>query len=273
MNESVESSNQLDEIKTEEHAETNDTEINGINESKDDDLKSNGNIKSNPNAPQIPITTVYAMDLHNNLLFADQKQYIDIRPSKEYDTSRIIRFINIPINSDEVLVAERLFDCSEFIWYGHGRHFKLYVVSNQEMMDKGTDIEWYRYLGAMLLKIKMKDDAFERHFAGFNVLNTDFDTFAEDFSHLIRTDDPSHDDQVNLQYPNIVVADRLYLGDSDDAKNREFIVQFKITHILNVTIIVDNEFEDDEELDIQYLKREIMDNSQANMVEQLDVCL
>ena len=133
-----------DDIKTKENSTTNKTE-----QTTDDDLKT---AENNSDTPKLPITTIHPMELHNRLLFADQKQYIDIRPAKEYAASRIIRFINIPINSDEELVTERLFYCSEHCWafdsygvhYGHLPTFTLYVVSNQEMMDNGTDQEWYQ---------------------------------------------------------------------------------------------------------------------------------
>ena len=56
------------------------------------------------------------------------------------------------------------------------------------------------------------------------------------------------------QYPSIIIENKLLLGDSDDAENKQVMIDYKITHILNITQIVDNEFENDKELNIKYLR-------------------
>merc|ERR1712130_277343 len=50
-------------------------------------------------------------------------------------------------------------------------------------------------------------------------------------------------------YPNIILSDKLYLGDGRQAMNWTVIYNLKITHILNVTRLCPNQFDGKHSLD------------------------
>ena len=61
-----------------------------------------------------------------------------------------------------------------------------------------------------------------------------------------------------ITFPSIIIQDKLFLGDSSDAKNYDILHALGITHILNITTNVDNYFEDK---NITYKRLKILDRS------------
>lgn len=63
----------------------------------------------------------------------------------------------------------------------------------------------------------------------------------------------------SYKLPDEILSDKLYLGDFDDAMNEKVMEILKITHIINVTMLAENKFANDDKWNINYLKCEIHD--------------
>eukprot|EP01084_Bolivina_argentea_P234904 395432_1 len=222
-----------------------------------DELKEDNDSEKKVDFAKVPHTFCTGIDIHNILLFSWQKLFIDIRPENEYKKSHIKQFINIPINSNEQTVTKtfkKILD--EMNQY---KCIHIYCCTNKNIISNKLDIKWYEYIQQILCKhfIVEKDEENEDpkgyKFATFNTLDMDYETFEYKYKYLINIDNSKGNDRIR-QYPNIIIENKLYLGDSDDAYNKKIIINYGITHILNVTFECDNEFEDDKDLNIKYLQ-------------------
>ena len=68
-------------------------------------------------------------------------------------------------------------------------------------------------------------------------------------------------------YPCSILKGRLYLGDANHATSWYVIKNMRITHIANITDVVPNSFDDDDEKDITYLQIEAEDRSHEQLID------
>ena len=238
---------------------------------------------------QMELTMCSCADIHNRLLFSWQTLAIDIRSEKEYLQSHIKKFINIPLDSDEQNVLESIDNALECLCKSQSMPIDLYFYSNKEMIEKKLDTKWYKYIQKMiaikLKKEKEKEDAEdvpqypwnrdneEKYvFTSINVLDVDYQTFANKYKKLLNFDNSGQSDLVK-KYPSIIIENKLLLGDSDNAEDKNVMIEYGITHILNITQLVDNEFENDKELNIKYLRYELSDSPDENIADKFNDCI
>ena len=223
---------------------------------------------------QTEFSACSAVDIHNRLLFSWQTLFIDIRIEKEYEKGHIKKSINIPFSLDEEDVIEEI--KHELTSMSQNSKIDIYCYSNKQMMKNKTNIEWYKYIQSVINKefINQFDETSDFYKEGyqfgiFNILDIDYQSFANKYPKLLNLDMFKSSDTIK-QYPSIIIENKLLLGDSDDAENRQTMIDYKITHILNITQLIDNEFENDKELNIKYLRFQISDSPDTNIADKFE---
>eukprot|EP01084_Bolivina_argentea_P064867 118250_1 len=214
------------------------------------------------------------IDLHNALNFWYNKIFIDIRTAKQYSINSIRKFINIPMDMNETLAVAALGNV--FTDNLKQRSLDIYCCCDNDTINKKLDIIWYKYLHQLLVKQFCKTNENKKGFIlnSFNISSFGFETIEKRYNYLTINSDPKYRKIAQLQFPNIIIEGKLLLGDHEHAENRDVIVHFGITHIINVTNVVDNQFENDEKLNyLKYLKCELLDIPEANIDEFFSKCI
>ena len=102
----------------------------------------------------------------------------------------------------------------------------------------------------------------------FHVLSVKFDLFKQKYDYYCGHDnDYMVNDKVNEEYANIIIQDKLYLGDGKHSKKEQMMKDFRITHILNCTKDYCNKFEDK---GIKYLRIPINDNETDDIFQHFE---
>lgn len=103
----------------------------------------------------------------------------------------------------------------------------------------------------------------------FYILSVSFDKFQSRFPFYCNNlNNDQLSDKINEQYPNIIIPNRLYLGDATQSQNKIVINDLNITHILNVTKDWNNKFEND--TNIKYLRIAINDNETDDIFQHFE---
>ncbi len=104
------------------------------------------------------------------------------------------------------------------------------------------------------------------------MLSSDFETFSLKYDYICTE---SINKYPNMkQYPSIIIENKLYLGDGADGSNKDEIIKFGITHILNLTYNVKNKFENDNEMSyLNILQCQINDSEDTDITKIFKQCI
>eukprot|EP00347_Sterkiella_histriomuscorum_P021041 403335488 len=118
--------------------------------------------------------------------------------------------------------------------------------NNKEVVENLVSIR-----NAILLYKALKNERIRELYLCVN----GFNIFKQKYPHFCKF-------RTTFLYPkNEILERRLYLGDHIHAQDKTILQNLKITHILNVSNTIPNYFEDDPEMQIEYLKINIEDTS------------
>ena len=204
--------------------------------------------------------TFSPMNMHNALQFSWSRLFIDIRTEKEYLKSHIYQFINIPITiNDEKEIKLKLNNILKSSFSPNTKkNIDLYFYSNKQLKQSKKDIAFYK----QIIKV-LTNDMDSYNFNQPKILSIDYETFEDGpYKYLCQTNQ-----KYMAKYPSIIYENKLFLGNLMHAKSKKIIKKLNITHILNMTDELNNEFENDKELSqkLTYLQCKITDSPDANI--------
>eukprot|EP01084_Bolivina_argentea_P048756 89775_1 len=175
--------------------------------------KDNSNSIANTETPFIntPHEICSSMELFNNLQFFEQRLYIDIRSKKEYNKNHIRLFINAPRKCKKRYAIKQI-KKSLSSMYKH-LFIDIYCYSNEDSINNKQSAKWYKYIHQLLY-----EQFNEYSFRYFRILHTDYITFSNIYPLLITKQTPKQYG-IFIRYPNIIIDNKLYLGDGEQAIN------------------------------------------------------
>lgn len=218
---------------------------------------------------------------------SDTVTLIDLRSWDEYTKCHINKAIHVTIESvylEPKTEDDKITNVSQLIC-SHPQ--KLKVVYGKLVIlygDSNTNIKCYDFLLQLIDKQNCGD------FKYFVLKNT-FNEFQSQYPYLCIWDDKviqstkeplfnqlyidNDDDKKELEesnistykrynkallgtgYPNIILSNKLYIGDGRQAMNWTVIYNLKITHVLNVTRLVPNKFDGNEQ-NMETIEKEVL---------------
>lgn len=228
--------------------------------------------------------------------------YIDIRSQHEYKITHIINAINIhpQLNNTQIsdiltkalqekfdnIANEIYFYCSEEqiadnsymkIYANiHSIFLPIFVANSAKEQSRKQDISLMidtdnkqssieHHTNQPSVNSELNDGQFE-HSTVFLILENSFECFSKQYFPFLCTNNIHWDDKI-VEYPSMIINNRLFLGNAYHAITRNILNNLGITHVINVTKIVKNEYENDEQMIIRYLNINISDITSENIEE------
>eukprot|EP01084_Bolivina_argentea_P247092 413415_1 len=203
-------------------------------------------------------------ELFNALQLYGQALFMDIRAKKEYKQNHIRSFINVPQKCKTKYAIKHIKKRLSYMY--KNLTIDIYCYSNKDSIEKNN--KWYKYIQELLHK-----EFHEYKFQSFNILSVDYNAFSNRFPMLITKQIPKQY-EIFTRYPNIIISNKLYLGDRDHATDSNVIKDIGITHIVNMTTEVECAFRYDEELShIKYLQCKILDDAYTDIDQLFEKCV
>lgn len=236
------------------------------------------------------VTICNANEMYNGIQISFCTLTISFDSTEDYNKSHITDSINIPFDKlgDDIDENEIEKDIISYIKASKG-YINRSIFFYSHSID---DIDQYiqKILKIVINKLIPLEQV-SKTAKYFKLMNNGYKRFEGRFAFLCRTnklctnpfsstnidEENKNNDTVIYQpieikeYPNEIIEDKLYLGDIHQAYNKTILCNLKITHIINCTHLIRNEFEKDKSMDIKYLKISIADQQGFNISQYFDM--
>lgn len=248
-------------------------------------------MESNSNyTPNYAINFVNHCRLFNEIInYGGELLIFDFRPKECFEKSKYIKYsVNFPFNCSKIDFTFCTTYCPD-TWQKNYcnsesskivmklKRYYILIVTNNEYISreclyknvygklrndkKLTDIEMGVFKGLLMYDTLHKNRIREMGF-----FLGSYQKFLDDFN-FITMYNKIEKFSFNEPYPSTILDYHLFAGDQSHAANLDLLKHFKITHILNVTEHFGNMFE---KAGIKYLKIEIDDTHDQNLIDHLD---
>lgn len=194
------------------------------------------------------------VDLYNPINNPWYHIIIDIRTPQEFKLNHINSSFNLNFNLEAKQLKKKLKRELQNKW--NDKIKTIYIYASKSLISSKTYIQHI----TNLLNIKSK--TIQSYITKpIFFLSNNFIEFQSEFPFLC-----SNDNNINPLYPNMILTNKLYLGDLIIAKDKTKLINLNIKYIINITTI-DNFYENDKELNIKYKQIKILDEVKCNIYQ------
>ena len=226
-------------------------------------------------------------EMYNGIQISFCTLIVSFDKDVDYQKSHLTDSLNIPYD-----VIAKLMDKNQvgpmiksYIKASKGYIKLVYFYSNSvDNMD-----EYIEQIQSIFIEKLIPSDDISKQAKYFKLIANEYTKFETAYPFLCRTNKQStnpflcvnNDDEEKennkffspieiKEYPNQIIENKLYLGDIHQAYDKTILKNLKITHIINCTHLIRNQFQNDKQMNIKYIKLNIGDQETSNIAQHFD---